>query len=430
MTIEKPNLLILGGVWPHIKGNHEAANVISHEVLTHLATSGDFNLSYCVVNSGNVDVPVNANEDIDKLKGMYVNFLPPQKIIDRPVASNWLRKIWCLLTGQPELLMVGGGADKELIKVLSGKLPDAVLVLWAEQATYLASKLPVIRFNYAGNPDHKVWAAQIELKNYLDNYPLFNRIRDWVRYLVIRYVHIKIMARYHQIWNVANNDALMYREIGLNSSYLRNMWHTQNLYKTNNLISNKNKIIKIVGNVGNLSATGNSLGIITLCEEILPLLRERMGEKNFEIHIFGAGTPHPAVSKLLNQPNLKIRGFVEDLESEILSSDIFLISNNNKSFKVSHTRFLHAWSLGACVVAFEDSALAMPEIKHNENAILAKNNEDIVNNIIELLNNDILKNKISNGGKETLSEKFNPREIVLEMKKEIKKRIDQYEKLN
>lgn len=427
---KKPNLLILSGVWPHIKGNHEAANVISHEMLTHLASSGEFNLSYGVVNSGNVGVPVGAHEDIDKLKEMHVNFLPPQKIPARPVASNWLKKIWCLILGRPELLMVGGGAEKELMKVLSGGLPDAVLVLWAEQATYLASKLPVIRLNYAGNPDHKVWAAQIELKNYLDSYPIFNRIRDWIRYLVIRHIHLKVMATYHKIWNVANNDALMYKEIGLNSSYLRNMWHTQNLNNINNLVSKKNKVIKIVGNVGNISATGNSLGIITLCQEILPLLLKRMGKQPIEIHIFGAGIPHPAVAKFLNHPNVKVRGFVKDLESEILSSDIFLISNNSKSFKVGHTRFLHAWSLGACVVAFEDSTLAMPEIKNNQNAMLAKNNEEIVNHIIELISDDILKQKISKGGIKTLSEKFASKIIVSEIKNEIKNIIKKYEKVN
>ena len=59
----KPHIMILSGVWPHIKGNKEAANVICHEVASKMLDSGRFQMSYCVINAFNVSMPEIAGDE-------------------------------------------------------------------------------------------------------------------------------------------------------------------------------------------------------------------------------------------------------------------------------------------------------------------------------------------------------------------------------
>jgi hypothetical protein len=69
---------------------------------------------------------------------------------------------------------------------------------------------------------------------------------------------------------------------------------------------------------------------------------------------------------------------------------------------------LHAWSLGACVIAFRDCREAMPEIQHGYNALLGDTAEDIAELIFKALNDQILRRRIGLGGIETLKNSFSP----------------------
>ena len=193
------------------------------------------------------------------------------------------------------------------------------------------------------------------------------------------------------------------------------MWPVSNIKNDLSSIqlgSKDSQIVKIVASVGNLTATGNSLGFYTLGTEILPRMKKLMGEGMFEFHIFGRGKPMNFLNEILNDSHIKIRGFVDDIDTEISNSDIFLVANNSRKFKVGHTRFLHAWSKSVAVVAFEDSALAMPEIVHEYNALLGSNSHEICDLIMKCLKDKKLKQKLINNGLKTLKEYFNPEKIT------------------
>ena len=144
-------------------------------------------------------------------------------------------------------------------------------------------------------------------------------------------------------------------------------------------------------------------------------MKKIMKDKRFEFHLFGRGEPLDFLKELLNDPQIKIRGFVNDLDSEIISSDIFLVTNNSKRFKVCHTRFLHAWSLSSCVVAFRDSSLAIPEIIDGYNALLGDNSNQICDLIIKCANDNNLKRDLAKNGMKTLKNYFNPKNITAEI---------------
>jgi glycosyltransferase involved in cell wall biosynthesis len=417
----KPHIMILSGVWPHIKGNKEAANVICHEVASKMLDSGRFQMSYCVINAFNVSMPEIAGDEVAELKDSGMQFLGPLKIPVSPVADQWWKKLIALFSRRLDKLLVGTGRHKLLIELPEFDMPDAVLVVWSEQAGYLASLMPCQRFNYAGNPDYKVLGARAELDLRLGKLSLIRKIRGRLVYLAVQIGHINTMRRYDLMWNVAANDALEYAAKGVNARYLQNMWPNKVSNVDSNISKREEQLhpLKIVGNVGNLFATGNSFGLITLVKDIIPILRRRLGKGEFEIHLFGAGEPHKAVAPLLKDPHVKLRGFVDDLDSEIISAPIFLVANNSQNFKVGHTRFLHAWSLKACIVGFKDSSEAMPEIVHGENALLGETVEQVANLVIQAAQDSQLRKKISMGGIKTLNNYFSPSKVVDKMIKDI-----------
>src|SRR5207245_1850417 len=127
----------------------------------------------------------------------------------------------------------------------------------------------------------------------------------------------------------------------------------------------------------------NTYGLEYLSQEILPALRKTFDGKKFEVHILGRGEPHPVIARYLAAPEIRVRGFVQDIDSELLSADVFLCANNATEYKVGHTRYLHAWSLGCCVVAHQDCRLSMPEMENGKNALLGGSATEIADCIAQ-----------------------------------------------
>ena len=171
----------------------------------------------------------------------------------------------------------------------------------------------------------------------------------------------------------------------------------------------------IVGSVGRLEATGNRLGIEYLGRELLPALRRRMKPGSFRVEIFGAAKLHPRIAQHLNGPDVVVRGFVPDIDAAILSAPVFLCTNNATPFKVGHTRYLLAWSLGACVVAHRDAALSMPEIVDGQNALLGDDADGLADAIARAAADRALCRKIGEGGWETYRTLFRAESVAPEI---------------
>jgi glycosyltransferase involved in cell wall biosynthesis len=205
----------------------------------------------------------------------------------------------------------------------------------------------------------------------------------------------------------ANNsvlDAQFYASNGHpRSIYLQNMW--PDIDKSGDglpRVEHRKDIVKIIGSIGNLGATGNTFGLYYLGKEVLPRLSKRLVGQDFEIHLLGKGAPSPVVAPYLSDERIKHRGWVDDINEEIFSSHAFLImTNSNEDFLVGNTRLLLAWALGACVILHANSALAMPEIEHEKNALLGNTPDEIVDCIIRVAGDEKLRYQIGQGGYKT-----------------------------
>ena len=79
---------------------------------------------------------------------------------------------------------------------------------------------------------------------------------------------------------------------------------------------------------------------------------------------------------------------------------------------MSHTRFLHSWSLGSCIVAFEDSSVSIPEIEHNKNVLLARDSHEIAEHIITASQDNKIRRKLGAGGIATLKKSFDAKIVA------------------
>lgn len=410
----RKHLLLVSSVWPHVKGSFEAANVVAHSIVAELAATGEFDLSYAYVNVNLAQVPLQAEPELACLRESGVRFLeplllpPPPSLRERPL--SFLKALFF----KPESILYGYGAGDALRERARCKV-DGVLTIWTEVGLNAARDVGTLRFAYHGNPDHKVFDAQYEVMRLAGAEPrglraIVERLRRGVLRNLLERAHLATLRCYSFVADVAANDAAYYASRGVNAFYLANMWPMSPPadWETRRDALEAANVGKIVGSVGNMSATGNGLGFVALGKEVLPALERILPRDSFKIHIFGGREPKPFLKPLLSHPAIVLRGFVDDLNEEILSAPVFLISNNHHNFKVGHTRFLHAWSLGACVVAFRDCRESMPEIEHGCNALLGNTAEEVAALVAQALQDRDLRRRIGRGGIETLRQKFCP----------------------
>ena len=224
------------------------------------------------------------------------------------------------------------------------------------------------------------------------------------------------MKNVNIIGNIAKNDALYYKNNGhKNSFYIQNTWfnkYSDKFIKKKIANFKLNHPIKIAANLGKLNATANTFGLIYLFEKIVPELRKIFKDKKFELHLFGSEKPEDFIPHKYKYSEVIYRGFVDKIDEALMECPIFLCCNNATLYNVGHTRYLHAWTLGRCVIAHRNVRLAMPEIKHNKNALLGKNSKEIAQLIYKVSMEKTLLKKISIGGFNEFKREFNSDIVV------------------
>ncbi len=418
--MKKKKLIIAASLLPFTSGNQEAANVITHQIIKNLIKEDKFEIYFCLISHSNPEFNKYSEAEVDNLKKFGVRFLPPL-LVPKFKRINILKKIGYMITKKPDKIFSGSEVQDKIYSHF-GFQPDLYLAILSELATHAGSKLKCKKFNYSGNSQHNVYAARYELSTLENNSnsQILGKLNFKLRHFFIKNAYLFALRKYDLIWNVACNDSLSLKKEGVNAKYLQNMWPTPVLKKDYKPINHKeNSVLRIIANVGNMNATGNSLGLYVLATEILPRMKKLMKDKKFEFHLFGNGEPLDFLKNLLSDSHIKIRGFVKDLDKEIATADIFLVTNNSRRFKVCHTRFLHAWSLSACVVAFKDSSLAIPEIVNGYNALLGEDSEQICDLILKCSNNPKLQKQISQNGFKTLKTYFDPKKITSKLTSDI-----------
>ena len=125
--------------------------------------------------------------------------------------------------------------------------------------------------------------------------------------------------------------------------------------------------ILLIGHFGGIASIS---GIRSFTTKVLPTLEQKLGLDRFEVHIVGDYSKHRMLAEQLRSHHtVKLRGYVEDVNREFLSADILLVPTPIKLG--TRTRIIEGFSYGCCIVAHEANALGIPQMVHEENALLA-----------------------------------------------------------
>jgi glycosyltransferase involved in cell wall biosynthesis len=107
-----------------------------------------------------------------------------------------------------------------------------------------------------------------------------------------------------------------------------------------------------------------------------------------------------------------IKGFVPDIDEEILSSAVFLMCNNAGSYSGGYTRVIYAMATGACMVAHRGIAHSMPEVRHGENALLGETPQEIAGLVEQAYRDPELRKRIGVAARATYETQYHPRAVA------------------
>jgi glycosyltransferase involved in cell wall biosynthesis len=389
---------------PQRQHTTRAGNVVIFELLAALARVPGSSVSFLRI--GTESSLAVMEQDAGELRQASVEVLDPLALPAPPLKRAAWRKLAVPRRSDFYPLSVHAGLLQRRIDDIR---PDILFVPWDEQLTALAADIRgPVKFAYYGNPDQKAGThrAAFDRRHGISPY-------SWLRSTLylrrLEQAHLDVMRRYELVGDVAANDAEYYvRQGHPNAFYVRNVWIDRFGEEWRSLRRQREsrQPAIIAANVGNVSATANRYGLELLGNEFVPELRNVMSPGSYEVHVFGAGELLPQLRAALNVQEVKIRGFVADIDDELLRSQVFLCLNNASPYKVGHTRYLHAWSLGCPVVAHTDAALSMPEIVHGENALLGTSAQQIAAHVQALIADSALRRRIGEGGYATFRSCF------------------------
>ncbi len=319
-------------------------------------------------------------------------------------------------------------------RVRSGKA-DAILTVWCPEglaATQGGEGVPRIAFHgdidfipgMMRAKDPGLFSDPSSQKPSLVRKELGALLRR-LRLARVEQAHLRLMREVDVIANVTASNADFYTKHGHRGSvYVRNLWSDMDVGGSLTLKKSQrgngfHRPIKIIGHVGYLDRTGSTYGLKFLLADLLPGLEQTMKGLDYQVHIIGGGEVVPALKPWLRDGRILMRGFVEDLEGELRSSDLFLMLNNAGPYQAAYSRHILAWSMGLCMIVHANSQKAIPEIKHEENALVGAIPAEIARQVFRAATDTELNLRIRRGGRATYEKYFTPPVVAEALSEEI-----------
>jgi hypothetical protein len=401
------HVLFAAQSWAHPGHDQQSANQVTYEFARVFREAHGCRVSF-VCTYWQDRTPPSQTEALARasLENIGIEVLDPIRL---PTRKPVVARLATLIGSRPELFFPEIEYRPLANQLVERLRPDAVVVVWSEMTTQLFAEADTLRVAYYGNPDPKNWRI-----NALPPVaPSRGVVRDALTRIRLAHLerhHLREMRRYDLFAEVAANDVEYYRRNGVSAAFYERMVYIDRHNgrwegERNALESEAHPII--VANLGSQSATGNMLALTYLGQHVLDPLRSAFAGKQYQLHLYGGGRLASNVARMLDRPEVKNFGYVEDIDNALLSAPVFLCLNNATAYKVNQSRYLHVWSLGGCIVAHSDARLSLPEMVHNENALLGNGPEEIALLVARAATDRGLRRRIGRNGYETFRTLFN-----------------------
>jgi glycosyltransferase involved in cell wall biosynthesis len=158
--------------------------------------------------------------------------------------------------------------------------------------------------------------------------------------------------------------------------------------------------------LGHLGGAASMSGLPLLLDETIPQLVEALGQDGFELHFVGRVDLKEPLRSRLQHPSIRLRGFVESLDEEMRMADVFVVPIPHEVG--SRTRLLTAMAYGSCIVAHRSAALGNPELRHEDNILLASTGTGLAREILRAWGDDELRSQLKASARSTYVNYFSP----------------------
>jgi len=164
--------------------------------------------------------------------------------------------------------------------------------------------------------------------------------------------------------------------------------------------------------VGHLRGTATLDGF-RIFQKMLPHLERGLAARQFEVRVVGGYDPPPELARVLEHPSVRLVGFVADVDEEFRAADVVLVP---VSIKLGvRVRILTAFAFGKCIVAHDANALGIPELAHDENALLGGSPAELAQRVLDALADAELRARLGAGARRTYERFFTPAHAGVEL---------------
>lgn len=151
--------------------------------------------------------------------------------------------------------------------------------------------------------------------------------------------------------------------------------------------------------LGILSSLYNQRSILFFYKEIYPIIKEKI--PNIKLYIVGKA-PSKEILKLAMDNSVIVTGYVEDVRPYLARASVISLPVHGYGIK---TRILEAMAMGKPVVTSSEGVHGI-DVTPEENIIIAEDPEEFARRIIELLNDEQLREKIGVNARKLMEEKY------------------------
>ena len=151
--------------------------------------------------------------------------------------------------------------------------------------------------------------------------------------------------------------------------------------------------------LGTLSSVFNQQSVLYLYNEIYPLIKEKI--PNIKLYIVGRD-PSEEILKLTTDTSVIVTGYVKDISSYLARASVVTLPIHGYGIK---TRLLEAMAMGKPVV-ISSAGIHGIAVTPEENIIIADDPKEFARRVIELLNDEALREKIGANARKLVEEEY------------------------
>lgn len=267
---------------------------------------------------------------------------------------------------------------------LQSESPDLIISFFMRTSEYVKN-LPVKKILIA--EDSRILYQSRSAK---DSKNILQKLVRFYEVATLKHYEPNIMNYFDIVTFVTNEDIAFSKKNNPNIKYrLLTNGTDVDRYKPSDFNLRENMIF-----TGKLDLWANDLMIMRIVNKILPIIRKKFPEIKFQI--IGARAPK-MIKKLTRLPNIELFENVPDFTPYLQKARVFLHPHLGGSG--IQNKVLEAMSAGAPVVTTPSGNQGIYGI-HREHLMIGKNDNELAQFAIEILENEELAKKISTNGRQ------------------------------